>query len=119
MLNCTICITRYNEPDYIFINSLVAISEQKDIYAKVFVLDQSVSSDSQGKIEHLCQKLSNGPILFDYLCMTFNSLSDARNFVLRNSSHEKVLFLDCDAAPINNWAFLLTKELSNPRTAVA
>lgn len=117
MHKCTVSVIRYNEPDYILINLLVALSQQENIVMEVVVIDQLLLDSSKKKIQTLCYKLSSENIAFRYVNVSFSSLSEARNFVLMQAK-EKILFIDCDAEPSKNWAYAMTVELNKSKSAI-
>lgn len=103
LYKCTIWITRFRESDHLLINSLSFLALQKWVNADVIVVDQGATKNSH--IEKLIFFLNSKNIHFHYIHkVDFSGLSEVRNFFLKESREDIVLFLDCDAVPADSWA---------------
>lgn len=110
----TVSVTRYDEPNWLLWQALESLSRQERVEAEVLVLDQIFDNETQ----HLTTRLSNPNIQFKYINIPKKSLSFARNYTLRNASHDMILFIDCDAIAEVNWAFHLSESLSEKGVAI-
>jgi len=99
----TISLTRYKEPNSLLHDCLGSISTQKNIQAKVLVLDQQDSSDTR----KFCESISSNSIKFIYHVIDEVSLSYARNQAIALSDTDILLYIDPDAIADLNWAFEL------------
>ena len=105
MKRISIILTRYNEPNYLVIPCLESLSKQKNINSIIYFLDQR----NDKKIREFCRKLTNKRNKIIYKKIQAKSLSYARNFGIKLSKTNLVLFTDCDAILEENWAFELSK----------
>ena len=103
MKKITIIITRYNESNELIIPCITSISNQKNVEAVTYFLDQKKDE----YMERLCNNLSNKKIKIIYKNIPAISLSNARNTGIRLAKTDYVLFTDCDAIPDTNWAYEL------------
>lgn len=107
MLPVTISLTRYNEPDELFHESLLSLSRQKKVKAEVIVLDQQSSESTY----RFCGSLNNPSLQFTYRVIDQVSLSYARTRAIEYCDTDVLLFIDADAAADSDWAFALGKVL--------
>jgi GT2 family glycosyltransferase len=114
VISVTIALTRYNEYDELLQQCLESIAAQKNVRAKVFVLDQNKCSD----IRNLCVSLSSGNITFDYNVIPARGCAHARNIALRRCSTDILLWTDPDVLLATNWAEILCSALLERNLAV-
>lgn len=100
-MDLTITLTRYKEPNWLFHESLLALSRQENITASILVLDQFYNQETKEYIE----TLSNNYLSFEYIVIEARSLSYARNQAISFCKTDILLYLDSDALPEKNWAF--------------
>ena len=62
MILITIALTRYNEPDWLLNLTLESIARQREVNAKVHVLDQSFHQETK----YYCKGFRSESIVFEY-----------------------------------------------------
>jgi len=110
----TICLTRYNEPNWLVWQTLESLSNQRYVRADVLFLDQTHDKEIEERLENL----NNENIRFKRIRIPEKSLSFARNYAIKNSSNNYLLFIDSDAIAEENWAFQLSNSLSSNDVAI-
>ena len=112
----TITFTRYNEPAWLIKDTLVSLSEQKDVRALVLVLDQYEPDDGT---EELCRELSSEAIRFEYSRIPARSLSFSRNEAIARTQTSSLLFIDSDAIAEPDWAAEMLRILEGENVGIA
>jgi len=105
MCEVTITLTRYKEPNRLLFETLSSLALQKNISAKVLMLDQQ-SDDATKKY---CETRSNKDVQFDYIVIDTVWLSYARNYAIKMCATDILLCIDADAIADENWAYELTE----------
>ncbi|WP_338518273.1 glycosyltransferase family 2 protein [Alteromonas gracilis] len=111
----SITLTRYAEPNWLFLETLESLSQQKNIRAHVFVLDQQNNEE----IRTFCQQHSSDSIYLDYQVIPAKSLSYARNEAICQCQTDLLFYIDTDAVAEPNWAQQLYVEMSKTQAAIA
>lgn len=101
----TITLTRYNEPNRLLHETLLSLSKQKLINAKVLMLDQI--DDMQTR--EYCQKISTDSVYFEYCVIEKIWLSYARNYAINICTTEILLCIDSDAIADEQRAYYLSE----------
>ncbi|MDP6879883.1 MAG: glycosyltransferase family 2 protein [Alteromonas macleodii] len=111
----TITLTRYAEPNWLFMETLLSLSKQVKISAHVLVLDQQNNEE----IRAFCTKHSSKSIELHYHVIAAKSLSFARNEAIRMCQTALLLYIDTDAIAAPNWAHELRTAMLENKAAVA
>lgn len=111
----TITLTRYAEPNWLLAQTLESLALQKNVIARVLMLDQQNNEETAA----LCQQLTNENITFHYQTIPAKSLSYARNEAINACETDVLLYIDTDAIAAPNWAEELTQALLLDDTAIA
>lgn len=105
MNKITITLTRYRESNDLINPCLKMLAKQKKIKAEIYFLDQKYDKNTK----KLCKNISSKNIKFLYKVIPDKSLSYARNEGIKLAKTDIILFIDCDAIPMKDWAFELAK----------
>ncbi|HHH47078.1 MAG TPA: glycosyltransferase [Thiotrichales bacterium] len=111
----TITLTRYNEPDWLVLQTLESLAEQAKVRGEVLFLDQSETSS----IDIDCLNSRNETLTFRHLIIPARSLSYARNEAIRLAGHDIILYIDSDAIADPLWAHHLASALQQSGAAIA
>lgn len=111
----TITLTRYAEPNWLFLETLTSLARQANICAHVLVLDQQDNEE----VKAFCDDHSSSTILLDYRVIPAKSLSFARNEAIRMCSTELLLYIDTDAVAAPNWTRELCDAMTKHEAAIA
>jgi len=111
----TITLTRYAEPNWLFLETLASLSQQVNISAHVLVLDQQNNEEAKA----FCVNHSSSTILLDYHVIAAKSLSFARNEAIRMCQTALLLYIDTDAVADPNWAYELFVAMRQNKAAIA
>jgi len=114
MIETTITLTRYQEPDDLVFKTLECLARQSRVRASVLFLDQNPGAEA----EAFCRKLDSENIRFIYTPLTARSLSYARNTAITTCKTDTLLFIDTDAYADENWAYELASMLDRDDIAV-
>ena len=114
MILITIALTRYNEPDQLLNLTLQSIARQRDVKAKVHVLDQSFQKETQD----FCKGLCSESIVFDYQVIASKGISYARNVAVSLCQTDILLLTDPDVVLASDWAYCLSRTLMNKNCAI-
>lgn len=101
LIDASIVVTRYKEPNYLLFDTLHSLSKQEWVWIEVLVLDQFYNKETHV----LTGKLSSDKIEFKYIVIEARWLSFARNYWLKKSISDFILFIDSDAIAMSNWAY--------------
>jgi glycosyltransferase involved in cell wall biosynthesis len=115
MPDATITLTRYAEPNWLFLETLVSIREQVNSVLQVLVLDQQDDKN----IKDFCFKYSTQIVQFIYIVIPAKSLSYARNEAIRLCTTELLFYIDTDAVAEPNWAIELITAMNANNAAIA
>jgi glycosyltransferase involved in cell wall biosynthesis len=115
MPDATITLTRYAEPNWLFLETLVSIREQVNSVLQVLVLDQQDDKD----IKDFCFQYSTQIVQFIYIVIPAKSLSYARNEAIRLCTTELLFYIDTDAVAEPNWANELITAMNANNAAIA
>ncbi len=107
MIETTITLTRYREPNDLMFQTLDKLAKQHNIRARVLFLDQN--PDDQ--LSAFCRDCSSENIRFQYRSLEPVSLSHARNAAVRACNTSTLLFIDADAFAKPDWACHLASAL--------
>lgn len=113
--DCSVVLTRYNEPNDLILPCLENLALQKNISLKVLFLDQK----RDDFMKNYLRKLSNKRINFIYKNIPAKSLSYARNVGINLVKENIVLFIDSDAIPNHDWAYNLFKSFEINDVAIS
>ncbi len=108
MKKITITSTRYKEPNWLFHKTIKSLSEQKSILAEVLILDQFFNKETK----EYCKRLNNKNIKLKYIVIKAKGLSYARNYAIKESKTDILLYIDSDAIADKLWAYNLTETLN-------
>ncbi|MGD2118535.1 MAG: glycosyltransferase [Chromatiales bacterium] len=111
----TISLTRYNEPNWLLLQTLESLANQKGIEAEVLFLDQMDDPEIQSKVD----SLNSDTIKFKRRLIPAKSLSYARNLAIQEAENDLILFIDSDAIADKHWAHNLASAFNNPDVAIA
>ena len=111
----TITLTRYAEPNWLFLETLTSLSQQANISAHVLVLDQQDNEE----VRSFCVNNSSSVIVLDYHVIPAKSLSFARNEAIRMCQTVLLLYIDTDAVADPNWAYELFVAMRQNKAAIA
>jgi len=111
----TITLTRYAEPNWLFLETLTSLSQQANISAHVLVLDQQDNEE----VRSFCVNNSSSVIVLDYHVIPAKSLSFARNEAIRMCQTVLLLYIDTDAVADPNWAYELFVTMRQNKAAIA
>lgn len=111
----TITLTRYAEPNWLFLETLTSLSQQANISAHVLVLDQQDNEE----VRSFCVNNSSSAIVLDYHVIPAKSLSFARNEAIRMCQTVLLLYIDTDAVADPNWAYELFVAMRQNKAAIA
>ncbi|WP_448250488.1 glycosyltransferase family 2 protein [Thalassotalea agariperforans] len=114
-LPITITLTRYAEPNWLLAETLESLALQKNITARVLMLDQQNNAETA----LLCKQLTNENITFDYHTIPAKSLSYARNEAIKLCETDILLYIDTDAIAAPDWAEKLSEALSQENVGIA
>jgi len=114
MISITIALTRYNEPDQLLNLTLESLARQREVTAKVLVLDQSV----QKKTKDFCNRLCSENIEFGYQVIASKGLSYARNVAISLCQTDILLLTDPDMLLASDWAYCLSSALMDKNCAI-
>jgi len=115
MILLTIALTRYNEPDWLLNLTLESLARQRDVTAKVLVLDQSFQKETKD----FCDRLCSENIEFDYQVIASKGLSYARNVAISLCQTDILLLTDPDMLLASDWAYCLSRTLMDKNCAIA
>ncbi len=96
----TIAFTRYNEPNWLIIETLESLSKQIGINANILFLDQMDDDEIQSLIETFNTENLN----FTREQIPAKSASFARNTAIKKSEYDQILFIDSDVLAKPDWA---------------
>ena len=111
----TITLTRYAEPNWLFLETLTSLSQQANISAHVLVLDQQDNEE----VRSFCVNNSSSVIVLDNHVIPAKSLSFARNEAIRMCQTVLLLYIDTDAVADPNWAYELFVAMRQNKAAIA
>ncbi|GAA0856969.1 glycosyltransferase [Aliiglaciecola litoralis] len=111
----TTTLTRYGEPDWLFLETLETLAAQDNIKMKVLVLDQKESIE----VSKFCLENSSPDIELDYHVIPAKSLSFARNEAIRLCTTDILLYIDTDALAHKDWAAGMTNAMLTEKAAIA
>jgi GT2 family glycosyltransferase len=111
----TITLTRYAEPNWLFLETLISIKAQLNRGLQVLVLDQQESPE----IREFCHQNTTNSIHFKYLVIPAKSLSYARNEAIRLCKTDLLFYIDTDAVAEPNWACELIAAMNKQGAAIA
>ena len=111
----SVVITRYKEGNNILLDALSSLKGQEKVFLEILVLDQFYNKE----VEEYCASNSTEKIKFNYIIIEPKSLSYARNFWIKKSTNNMILFLDADAIAATNRAYELIKQLNNDDIAIS
>tara|TARA_B100000700_G_scaffold149695_1_gene166417 strand:- start:2460 stop:3308 length:849 start_codon:yes stop_codon:yes gene_type:complete len=111
----TITLTRYAEPNWLFLETLASLSQQANISARVLVLDQQDNEE----VRAFCVNNSSSAIVLDYHVIPAKSLSFARNEAIRMCQTALLFYIDTDAVADPNWARELFVAMTQNKAAIA
>lgn len=114
MISVTIALTRYNECEELLQQCLESIAAQKDVRARVLVLDQKEHSETM----NLCKSLSSENIIFEYHVIPASGCAHARNIAIHFCQTDFLLWTDPDMLLDPNWAKTLGSSLRERNLAV-
>ena len=114
MIFITIALTRYKEPDWLLNLTLESIARQREVIAKVHVLDQFFSQETKD----FCIKFSSESIVFEYNVIPCQGCSHARNYAISLCQTDILLWTDPDVILKSNWAYYLSQTLVNKKCAI-
>jgi glycosyltransferase involved in cell wall biosynthesis len=115
MPDATITLTRYAEPNWLFLETLVSIREQVNSVLQVLVLDQQDDTN----IKDFCFQYSTPIVQFIYIVIPAKSLSYARNEAIHLCTTELLFYIDTDAVAEPNWAIELITAMNANNAAIA
>lgn len=95
----SVVITRYDEPNRLVRQCLESLKNQIKASGEVIFLDQ----DNDRDISNFIKTLTNKRLQFKYINIPKKSLSFARNYGIKISKYNYVLFCDVDCVLENNW----------------
>lgn len=96
----TITLTRYQEPDWLVLDTIKSLIAQKDILADILFFDQDQSSE----IQETLQELPSHPHTVIRDLIPCKGLSYARNLAIQKAQTDVLLFIDSDAIALPDWA---------------
>lgn len=111
----SISLTRFSEPSATLHQSLESLARQRNVHARILVLDQREDEESRT----YCRGLSTPDLTFEYDVIQVPGLSRARNRAIQSCETDLLLFIDPDAIADPDWAIGLAKTLSRTGVAVA
>lgn len=103
----TITFTRYDEPNWLIIETLESLSKQIGINATILFLDQR----DDGEIQSIIETFNTENLNFIRELIPAKSLSYARNTAIKKSAYDQILFIDSDAVAKPDWAANMTDAL--------
>lgn len=113
-MEATVVVTRYREPDDMFIRCLQSLAAQTSAQLVVLVLDQKRSED----IRRQCTSLSSSTVALNYRAIKAVSLSYARNYGTRHAKTDLVLFCDTDCVLPANWAATIIRVFNKRKATI-
>ena len=114
MISINIALTRFKEPDWLLNLTLESIARQGEVRAKVHVLDQFFSQET----EDLCKGLCSERIVFEYQVIPSHGCSYARNYAISLCQTDILLWTDPDVVLSSDWAHYLSQTLVNKKSAI-
>lgn len=103
MINITIALTRYQEPDELVRKCLLSIAAQKNVQVRVCFLDQSFHQQTK----NVCEKLSSEKIIFEYHLIPAQGCAYARNIAIGLCQTDTLLWTDPDMVHSPDWGWNL------------
>jgi len=114
MIFITIALTRCQEPDWLLNHTLESIAGQREVNAKIYVLDQSFHQETKD----FCKSLCSVSIVFDYRVIPSQGCAYARNVATRLCRTDILLWTDPDIVLASDWAYYLSQTLVNKKCAI-
>jgi glucosyl-dolichyl phosphate glucuronosyltransferase len=114
MILITIALTRYKEPDWLLSLTLESLAQQREVIAKVLVLDQSF----QKKTKDFCDRLCSKKIVFEYQVISSRGVSYSRNVAISLCQTDILLLTDPDIVLAPEWAYCLSQTLINKKCTI-
>lgn len=114
MIFVTIALTRYKEPNWLLNLTLGSLARQRDVNAKVHLLDQSFHKETTD----FCKSLCSENIVFEYQVIASKGISYARNVAISLCQTDSLLLTDPDVVLASDWAYCLSRTLMDKNCAI-
>lgn len=107
----SVAITRHGESDDLLVQALTSLAAQKDVKARILVLDQQISTE----IKKFCSR-TYGKVSFEYDNIDSCGIAQARNEAIKRCKGGIILFTEPDATAHPDWAAKLGETLNGGAT---